>query len=150
MVDYQVEDVRLLKEELEPMILAHYKEIALYQESIKLAPDWARYFQLEEMGILKILTARQEGTLIGYYIQLINPNLHYSLDNFAVCDIVYLGKEYRGGKHSVELFKQAEKVAKDNGASVMTMHFKTYLPFDNLMVNLGWDYSERLYTKLIK
>jgi len=149
-IRYTKEKLADIKEELEPLLVEHYKEIAAYQDKIELAPDWERYKTLEESGILKIVTVRDLGELIGYYVFLLIPNLHYSKDLYAVNDIVLIKPEYRNSKIGVGLFNYVECWAKALGVSVMTMHMKTALPFDKLCEGLGWDYLERLYTKCIK
>ena len=137
-------------EELKPLLVDHYQEIAMYRDKIAYAPDWKRYEELDKSGILKLVTVRDDGVLVGYYLFMVLPNLHYCEDLYAVNDIVLIKKEYRKGKVGVGLFKYVEDWCKELGVSVMTMHMKTFLPFDSLCEGLEWDYAERLYTKCIK
>ena len=149
-ITYQKEKLSVIEEELKPLLLEHYKEIAAYQDKIALAPDWSRYYTLEDSGILKIATVRDGGVLVGYYIAMVVPNLHYSEDLYAVNDIVLIKPEYRNAKGGVGLFTFMEGWMRELGVSVMTMHMKTSLPFDKLCEGMGWDYMERSYTKCIK
>ena len=147
---YSKEKLLNCKEELIPLLEEHYKEIAAYQDKINLAPDWKKYKQLDEAGILNIFTMRDKGILVGYYICMVLPNLHYSEDLYSVNDIVLIKPEYRNQLNGVELFLYVEEEMLKLGVSVMTMHMKTSLPFDKLCEGLGWDYMERLYTKCLK
>lgn len=149
-ITYKQEKLVDIKEELEPLLVLHYEEIAAYKDKVKLAPDWDRYFGLEEQGILHIYTVRDSGVLVGYYICMVVPNLHYSNDLYSVNDIVLIKPEYRSAKVGLGLFQFVEDEMRKLGVSVMTMHMKTKQPFDNLCIGLGWDYLERLYTKCIK
>lgn len=136
--------------EMEPLLKDHYEEIAMYRDKIKLAPDYDRYFLLQEKGFLSIITVRDEGELIGYCVTFITPHLHYSEDLYASNDVILLSKPYRKGMLAVRLFKFLEAKMKERGASILTMHMKTSSPFDTLMERRGWDYAERIYTKCIK
>jgi hypothetical protein len=149
-VIYSKEKLLNCKKELIPLLEEHYKEIAAYQDKINLAPDWKKYKQLDEAGILNIFTMRDKGILVGYYICMVLPNLHYSEDLYSVNDIVLIKPEYRNQLNGVELFLYVEEEMLKLGVSVMTMHMKTSLPFDKLCEGLGWDYMERLYTKCLK
>jgi len=149
-ITYQKELLEAIQDELFPLLIEHYEEIAAYKEQIELAPDWEKYFDLESSGILKIFTMRDKGELVGYYICMVLPNLHYSKDLYSVNDIVLIKPEYRNQKNGMNLFMYVEKEMRLLGVSVMTMHMKTKLPFDDLCKGLGWDYMERQYTKCIK
>ena len=150
MITYNKEKLSDIKEELEPLLREHYKEVAMYKDKVQLAPDWERYEMLDKADILKIVTVRDGKQLVGYYICFVMPNPHYSNDMYAVNDIVLIKPEYRNAKVGVGLFQYAEKWMRSLGVSVMTVHMKTFLPFDKLCEGLGWDYAERLYTKCIK
>lgn len=140
----------VLKDEAEPLFEEHYDEIAMYQDKIKLVPDYSRYYLLQEAGCFSFISIRDEGKLVGYCTTFITPHLHYSEDSYAANDIVLISKKYRKGMLAVRLFKFLEAKMKERGASVLTMHMKTFAPFDGLMERLGWDYAERIYTKCIK
>lgn len=150
MITYQREKLFEIEDELRPILDEHYEEIAMYRDKIKLVPDWSRYYALEDNDILKIATVRDSGELVGYYIIMVVPNIHYSDDLYAVNDIVLIKPEYRNAKVGIGLFSFVEVWMKELGVSVMTMHMKTSQPFDKLCEGLGWDYCERLYTKCIK
>lgn len=150
MITYNKEKMFDIMDELDPILEDHYQEVAMYKDKIKYAPDWERYKSLEDTGVLKMVTVRDNGVLVGYYLFIVVVGLHYSEDLYAINDIVLIKKEYRSSKVGLGLFKYVEDWAKDLGVSVMTVHMKTFLPFDSLCKGLDWDYAERLYTKCIK
>ena len=150
MITYNKEKLFDIVDEIKPILVEHYKEVAMYKDKIQLAPNWEQYEMMEKAGVLKLVTVRDDKTLVGYYVTMVIPNPHYSKDLFAVNDIVLIKPEYRNAKVGVGLFKYVENWMKDLGVSVMTVHMKTFLPFDKLCEGLGWDYAERLYTKCIK
>lgn len=148
-VVYQLEPLADVKEEMEPILYDHWQEIGLYKEHCKLKPDWERYYTVEKAGVLKIITARDDGVLVGYFVALVTPGLHYCDNVYAVNDVVYLKDSYRDSLVGLEMFKYAEEYFKTLGVDVISIHMKTALPFDSLCEGLGYDYVERLYTKYI-
>lgn len=149
MIEYSVEKIEDTLEELVPLLEKHYEEIAMYQDKIEFNPDYDKYLSLEELGIIHLVTAREEGEIVGYHLSLVSPNLHYSDHLYAVNDIVFLKEELRKTKTGLEMFKYAEDTLKEKGVSVLTVHMKTKQPFDSLCEGLSYDYAERLYTKYI-
>ena len=149
MIEYKVELFSDCIEEMKPLLEKHYLEVALYQDKIDLNPDYDKYFEIEDAGMLHLVTAREEGQLIGYFLSLVTPNMHYSDHHYALNDILYVAEEYRKSGVGASMFSYAEKCLKEKGVSVIVIHMKTELPFDSLCETLEYDYSERIYTKYI-
>lgn len=150
MIEYGVERLAECLEEIKPLLLDHYKEVAMYQDSIELNPDYDKYLSMDEAGLLHVVTARDDSRLVGYFISFVLPHIHYKDHKYAANDILFLDKEYRNAKAGVGLFSYAEDRLKEEGVSVMTIHMKTALPFDSICEGLGYDYAERIYTKYIR
>ena len=146
---YSVETLDECLEEMKPILQLHYEEVAMYQDKVPLSPDYEKYYALEGAGIFHIVTVRDEGELIGYFLSVVTPNIHYSSTVYAVNDILYLHKDYREAGVGQKMFSFAEKKLKELGASVIAIHMKTALPFDTLCKGMGYDYAERNYTKYI-
>lgn len=136
-------------EELKPIFSQHWEEIAMYQDVVEYAPDWDKYFALERSDILHLLTARDDGKLVGYFMALVIPGMHYKHTTYAMNDILFLHPDYRKTGLSIDLFKYAEAYFVGLGVDVMSIHMKVYAPFDNLCLGLGYDCAERLYTKYV-
>lgn len=146
---YSVETLDQCLEEMKPILEKHYEEVAMYKDKVPLSPDYEKYYLLEEAGVFHIVTVRDKGRLIGYFLSMLSPNLHYSQDIFAVNDILYLDQEYRELGVGQKMFEFAEERLRELGASVLAIHMKTALPFDTLCLGMGYDYAERNYTKYI-
>ena len=56
----------------------------------------------------------------------------------------------RAGATGYKLVKYAEDYCKDSGVSLMTINTKVHLPFDSLMVGMGFDLIERIYAKCFR
>lgn len=149
MIEYSVEKLADCLEEIAPLLSDHYEEVAMYQDKVALEPDYDRYLTLADQDILHVVTARDGGDLIGYFISFLMPHIHYSSHTYAVNDILFLDKRYRNASAGKGMFEFAETALKELGVSVMTIHMKTAIPFDSLCESLGYDYAERNYTKYI-
>ena len=89
MVKYQQEFLPTVKSDIQYLLKEHWEEIALNKIKIRLNPDWDAYESLEQQGKLKIFTARDEETLVGYFVVLMGVNLHYKDHIFAANDVIY-------------------------------------------------------------
>lgn len=150
MITYQQEFLETCRDEAEVLIHKHWEEIALNKDKIKLNPDWEMYSLLESKGALKIFTARNDKTLIGYFVVFVSKHIHYKDHIFASNDLLFLNEEFRKGLTGVKLIKFAEKCLKEDGVSVLTINTKVHKPFDIIMNKLGFTLVERLYSKYLQ
>lgn len=149
MITFQEECLAECLEEAKPLLYAHWQEIAHNKEKIPYCPAWDRYYKMEELGFLHIVTAREDGKLIGYFVSIVTSNLHYSTTLMATNDILYIVPEKRGTSLGYRLFKEAERRLKDMGVKSIVIHMKVYAAFDNLLEKLGYTNVERMYSKYI-
>lgn len=149
MITFQQETLDQSLGEMKPLFEKHYKEIAMYQDKIELNPDYDRYYELEKNGGLQIYTARDDEKLIGYTIYFTNKHLHYKDHLYAANDIIYVDPEYRGSLMAFDLLHFADEQLKELGVSVVTMHMKSYAPFETLMKACEYDKAEFIYSKYI-
>ena len=138
-----------VKDDIQELLKLHWQEIALNKEKIKLNPDWDAYEELERRGALKISTSRKNGELIGYLDVLCSKNLHYKDHVFASNDVIYLHPDHRKGFTGIKLIKFAERCLKEDGVSVLAINTKVHRPFDKVLEFLGFNLTERLYSKYL-
>ena len=146
---YQQEFLPTVEKDIRPLIQKHWEDIALNKDKIKLNPDWDAYYVLEQAGVLKIFTAREGDLLVGYFVVIIQYNMHYKDHLFASNDIIFLHPDYRKGRTGIKLIQFAEKCLKEDGVSVLSINTKVHKPFDNLMQFLKFSLVERIYSKYI-
>jgi hypothetical protein len=100
--------------------------------------------------MLAIVTARQEGRLVGYVAAIINTHLHYASTKFGTLDVFWLAPDVRKSVNGVGLFTAIEEELKRRG--VVKMIGQTKLgPHDVGLIFefLGWTETERLFTKAV-
>jgi len=149
MITYQVERFENVIDEVKPLLEAHYKEIALHQDKMQLNPDYKQYQGLQDLDILHIVTVRDEGILIGYFVSIIVPHLHYKDHVCANNDILFVAKEYRGSMIGIKMFKYAEKELKKLGVSVISLHTKVHADFGTILERIGYEHVEQTYSKYV-
>ena len=149
-MNYQQEFLDQVENDILVLIDLHYKEIALNQSKVKLNPDWDVYRALENEGKLRIFTARDNDTLVGYFVVVVGVNLHYKDHTFACNDIIYLHKDYRKGFAGIKLIKFAKKCLTEDGVSVLTINTKVHQPFDRVLERLGFNLIERVYSSYLQ
>ena len=147
MILFHVEQLKDCASEAMPLIEAHWQEIALHQDTIQLNPNWQQYFRLEEEGKLHVYTAREDDKLVGYFVMIVVPHLHYSDHSFAHNDVIYVDPEYRKGFTAWRLIKFATEQLELAGVSVMMINIKRHKPFDKLLQRLGFTETESIYSK---
>ena len=146
---YQQEFISQVKSECQSLIELHWEEIALYKDKIKLNPDWESYHTYEENNLLRIFTARNEDVLVGYFVAVLQKNMHYKDHIFACNDILYLHEDYRKGFAGIHLLKFAEEMLKEDGVSVMLINTKIHKPLDKILERLKFNPIERVYSKYL-
>lgn len=137
-------------QEMVPLNIDHYHEVAMYKDHIQLRPDYDQYIELDKIGLLACFTVRVDGELVGYNIFFVRNHIHYIDNKFACNDVLFLKPEYRGGVVAKDLMDFSEEFLRAIGCDVMSMHMKNYKPFKTLMKACEFDESETLYTKYIR
>lgn len=149
MITFQEEFAKVVIEEGASLFEAHWKEIAVNQEKVPLDPDYDKYYLLEDMGVLHVVTARDNGTLVGYFVSIIETGLHYKQNVFAINDILFIHPDYRKGSVGIKLIKFTEQCLKDRGIDVLVMRHKAAHDFSRILERLGMTHTESVYMKYI-
>ena len=141
MIHYQVETVAECIDEIKPLLEAHYREISNHDGPLD--PDYPRYLQMCDLGLIRVMTARDDMKLVGYFVSLLSPHLHYQQSVYALNDIVYIDPIYRGTTMGYRLFKLAIADLKDNcNVDVVVIHMKVKFEFRRLLIKLGFTLAE--------
>ena len=139
-----------VKEDIKPLIEKHWELVALNQGAIKLNPDWQQYAKLDAAGILRVFTARESGELVGYCVLVVSRSMHYKDHIFANNDVTFVLPDHRAGATGYQLLKYAEEHCAENNISCLNINTKVHIPFDSLLVGMGFNLIERIYSKCFK
>lgn len=141
-------------EELPPLFHEHWLEVGLHRKQIPLDPDWKRYQDMDAGGQLHMITVRDEGILVGYYLAIVWTHLHYKTSKTAWSDLLFILPGYRAtGRGMVntgyELLKYMETSLKSAGVQRTYLMTKAHLPINILMKRLKYRLIERVFSKLL-
>ena len=127
----------------------HYEEIARNKEIMKLKPNRPMYHALEETGALFLHAAMQGDDFIGYSINIVQHHLHYADLKYCQNDVLFIKKEFRGGRIGLRLMKATENHAKSLGCKLMLWHCKPDTPLNEILPRLKYGVQDVIYSKEI-
>lgn len=144
-------------QEMQPLWLLHWREVALDHETITLKPQLDAYAALEAAGILHALVARAAGEVIGYHLAFVRVHMHYAADPHAFTDIYYVHPDHRRGFVGVNLFREYERHMRRRGVKKLVSATKLHisnvtggsLDISPIFKRLGWRNTESGWTKYI-
>jgi L-amino acid N-acyltransferase YncA len=127
----------------------HWEELALNKDKVPLDPMYELYDYLAEQDALLVVTLRQEGKLVGYFIGILRPHLHYRTCLTLTMDIFWTHPDIRGGMEGVRLFREVEREAKHRGAHRLYYGSKLHKDCSRLFEYLKMAPVETYYSKWI-
>jgi len=125
-VTIQRQRLGVIARELPALFKKHHAELAVDRDRAPLDPDWDRYFDLDRLGILQIVTVRDGPALVGYIFNIIGPNLHKRSTRFGVVDMYWLHPAYRFGLLGLKLFRENERFLKSAGVQKIAVAEKAH------------------------
>lgn len=143
-VTYQKELFLAIMPELPELFQQEYEEAVEDKERHKLNPAWKRYVELELAGVLHVLTARADARLVGYFINMLFPHLHFSDLLCASSDTFYILPEHRGHV-GLKLFRENELMLKK--LNVRKVIIIAEQPLEQIMKRLKYKASGGIFFK---
>ena len=141
----QAESYTAALPELKEHYCAHWVELGT-DPDIPLSPNYELYKQMDEMGMIVLVTLRDGAKLAGYFIGIVVPELHYSTCLTCTADIYYVLPAYRTG-NGVKLFRAAEKELVRLGVNRWYVNSKIHKDAGALLRRLGFKKIEEGYSK---
>ena len=153
-------DINELRGKARDLWVAHYREIAVNPEVMKLNPDWRKYYLLEEQDQLACLGARRFGELIGYSVNFVTSHLHYCEMKFMENDVLYLTDEERRGGTGAMLIDATIELARSLECEMITFHAKPntalaymlggfHVDTDQERQSLGFEVQDIVFSKVL-
>lgn len=144
-------------DDIKPLLASHWREVALYQEQVPLAPDFEQYLKLDAAGAVVTVTARDNGILIGYSVFFLRIHLHYSSCLVASNDVLFLDARYRKSTTAgIRLIRESEselETERDHrGASSIRVvwHVKPKNDWSPILGRMGYEQEEIIMGKLLE
>ena len=149
MITAQVESFTERQGELMRLFPLHWEKLAQDRDSVKLDPRYDVYARLEETGELMLVTLRDRGRLVGYWVAVIAPGLHYASCLTASMDIWNLLPDYENGVAAMILMRAVEKEYRRRGVRRAFAGEKIQRPCGRLYRAFGYAPVETHYSKLM-
>lgn len=141
-VEFKREHVDLVIDEMLPMLCENNEETGL--DGFEFKPQFETYSKMEELGYLRVFTARKEGVLVGYQVIILNPNLHYGYTS-ANSDVVYIAPAHRGfGRHFI---RWCDEQLKAEGVDVSIKNITAKRDMTKFLSTMGYSLLDRVYMK---
>lgn len=147
MITCHVESFADRLEELKPLLPLHYQELALNQDHVPLSPQYDVYIAREHAGQLLMVSLRDAGDLVGYFIGFIAPGLHYSTCLTCTMDIFYVRPDKRNGNAGLRMFKFVEVELRRRGVQRWFMGSKIRADASSLFKRIGAEPVETYFSK---
>lgn len=119
-VTYQQERYSTVIREALPLLYRHWQEVGAV-EKIPYDPNFDYYYMQERAGNIALVTARSNGVLVGYCMQVCGYGIHYKQTAWGVNDVVYVDPAYRSGWIWVKLLIKMEEVLRSMKVQVFEM-----------------------------
>lgn len=134
-----------------PLFELHWEELALNKDAIKIDMDVERYAKLDEMNMIHVTTAREDGNIVGYVICFIITHMHYrSAGEMALADMYWLRPEHRKGFTGLRLFQVMEQSLRDRGIVRAHMSCKVHQDHTKLFERMGWKLTDYTFGKMLQ
>lgn len=149
MISAQVEPYADCLPELREIYPIHWQELALNKDKVPLNMMWEVYEQHDANDALLLVTLREGGALVGYFIGFIYPGLHYRDCLTLTMDIFFTVPDVRGRTAALRLFRAVEREAKARGVQRVFFGSKNHRDSSRLFKALGYTPVETWHSKWI-
>lgn len=135
--------------EMVPLWKEHYSEIAdpIYQ---KLNPDLGIYKTCNERGVLRIFTARQKNSLIGYQVFFVGPHPHHRESIQAQQDILFVSPSARVGLNGYRFIKWCADELRKEGVQIVHQRISAHHDFGPMLKRMGYELEDLTYSKQLQ
>lgn len=135
-----------LGNEAEELIGIHHAEVSGEIADFPARVPYDKYGDFEQLGLLRVFTARHESRLVGYNVFAFIEHHQHGV-NFASHDTLFLHKEFRKGTTGIKFLKWCDEQLKNDGALFVTQHSSVSLDLEKLLLRMGYKLAEKIYLK---
>lgn len=140
---------RLVEDDLETMMHAHWRECSLNHEEVPFDPDWLVAYTMERCGTLRCFGLFSDGELVGYAVFQVYGHLHFKSTRYASNSGIYIKPECRRGNAGAKLIVDSEKLLGEAGVRKITYSVPDASALGAMLEKGGYVASERYFTKLV-
>lgn len=131
------------------LLEAHREELTTNKGLMILKPDISTYEMLESKNALLSLGAFDGEEIVGYSVNIMAHNLHYSDLMMCQNDVLFVREDRRQGPTGLKLIYETERLAKDRGADLMLWHAKPDTNLNDILPRLAYRVQDVVYTRVL-
>lgn len=148
MITAQVEPYAACLPELVRLYPEHWDELALDKghPEAALDPMWDVYASRDAAGHLLLVTLREAGAMVGYFLGFIAPGLHYRQCLTYHMDIYRVSPAIRGRFGGKRLLRAVIAECKRRGVKRMFVGEKLHMPSGRLFASMGFEPVETTHS----
>lgn len=140
---------RLVEDDLETLMHAHWRECSIDQDTVPFDPDWNMAATMERCGILHAFGLFNDGELVGYAVYEVSGHLHFKSTTYAFNSGIYIKPECRKGNAGAKLLVESEKLLKSLGVKKIVYIVPDASALNRVLAAAKYEPSERYYTKMV-
>ncbi len=142
----------ILTEPLSQEMLAIYQDYYARSKGREGVPPldfrWEVFYQLQDLGLFRVYTARENGKLLGVAMYVVTEHLHYKGYMVADCDGLSVHLDARGRGIGRQLVDFAADELKEQGVNVMAHRARMVYDETPLFEKLPeFQMVEKVYTR---
>lgn len=148
MITAQVEPYADALPELVALYHDHWSELAMDKEypEAGLDPMWEVYDQRNASGQVLLVTLRETGQMIGYFLGFVAPGLHYRRCLTYHSDIFRIVPEHRGRMGGKRMVRVVIEECRRRGVKRVFLGEKLHMPCAQLFAAFGARPVERMHS----
>lgn len=146
----QIEPLSLIHEEVDKLIKDYYVDTNAQEGIPPLHMDWPAFIDMEQNYRLILLTAREDGELLGVNMYLLAQHPQHKGMTWAMCNTLAVATKHRGKGIGTLLVEAGVAYLKSRtDAKVVTHHARVIYDAAPLFPKLGFDLAEHVYMKVL-
>lgn len=148
-VVFQRERLAPILRELTPLIEADWRENGVDHERVPLRLNFGQYLDYDLLGVLQIVTAREDGCLVGFVFAFVHPHIDHKDTAYALVNWYWLSPLHRGrgigeamAQTLLDFLRTAKVLVVEVSEKVARAH--------GLWERLGFHTTDVVYRKLLE
>lgn len=125
----------------------HYNEVEAKSDKVKYNLNYDMASALIDLGLVRVITARKDGNLVGYFGVLVTEDFFTSRLTAKELGI-YVAPEARGTTCFFRMTKLVESILRDEGVVALELMFKAGHD-RGIAERLGYEVTETVYQKFL-
>ena len=152
-VEFSVETIAACRDDIMALAETHGREFTFHKDlKGPVDPDWDLALTLEREHRFRVVTARDEGRLVAYFMFMVVPRSPHYRVSLCVEDTFFLSPECRcrgNGWLGYQFLKYAVREMRYTGARVLVVQNKITADYGPIWERLGFEPEEMRYTMVV-